>query len=300
MLNRLDRCPLCGSLDFAPDFVAHCVRRADGREWHVVRCAACTISFLNPQPDWIELQAYYTADYDPYTADHSIETLEAEVAAARAKGEFRHIPIRPGLRLLDVGCGGGAFLKVARALGAEVYGVEPSEHGAAAARAQGLPVFHGQLHDYMEAAPSGPRFDVVTANHVVEHHPSPVDALRQMSSLLAPGGYLWFAVPNGAGATAAALKARWHSVDAPYHLVHFTPTAARLAVERAGLKIRRLYTYSLPSALFASLCDIWRYRYLAPRKLTQRLGVLKRLAERRARAMDEAGVGEAIIVEAAP
>jgi 2-polyprenyl-3-methyl-5-hydroxy-6-metoxy-1,4-benzoquinol methylase len=297
MLKTLDRCPLCGSTAIAPDFVARCVRRQDDRDWRVARCAGCTLGFLNPQPDWEELALYYGADYGPYTPDRSLSTFEADVAAARASGRHRHIRIAAGLRILDVGCGAGAFLKVAGALGAAAEGVEPSEHGVKAARAQGLRVFEGQLHDYLKSS-DGRRFDVVAASHVVEHHPSPVDVLRQMRSLLAPGGYVWFAVPNAGGETAEALKARWHSVDVPFHLMQFTPASATLAVERAGLKLRRQYTYSLPSAAFGSFCDIWRHRYFAPRKITQRVGVLTTLAATRARAMDERGAGEAIIVEA--
>jgi 2-polyprenyl-3-methyl-5-hydroxy-6-metoxy-1,4-benzoquinol methylase len=236
----------------------------------------------------------------PVYQHHAVGAFEAVVAEARAAGEFRHIKITPGLKVLDVGCGGGAFLRVVRELGGEVAGVEPSEHGAKAARAQGLPVFHGQLHDYINSGAADRRFDVVTASHVLEHHPEPVEMLKQMKSLLGPSGYVWFAVPNIASETAAVLKERWHGVDAPFHLTHFTPKAALAAVDRAGLRPRRQYTSSVPAVTFLALCDIWRHRYFAPRKLTQKIGFLRGVAERRSKAMDAAGLGEAIVVEATP
>lgn len=299
MLSELKHCPICGSASFAPDFVAYCTRRNDGRTWPISRCSECTVGFINPQPDWSELSAYYDATYDPYVTDHGVGSPDIEAIKA-AGGEFRHIIIRPGLRLLDIGCGGGAFLAVARALGAVVYGVEPSAHGAKMARSQALDVFHGQLHEFLESDERTRRFDAITMNHVIEHHPAPVEALKQAKSLLAPGGFIWFSAPNIQSTTARVLKHRWHSTDAPYHLMHFTPAAARIAVERAGLAPRRLYTYSLPSAAFASYADIWRYRYLAPRSLTLKLPMLRRLAGRRAAQMDAAGSGEAVIVEAVP
>ncbi|MEX0643790.1 MAG: methyltransferase domain-containing protein [Parvularculaceae bacterium] len=301
MLNQLDACPVCGGRDLSLDFIGRCARRDDGRAWRVDKCASCSLRFINPQPDWRELSSYYDAAYEAYEPEHGLQSLEAEIERARKTGEFRHIPLRPGLRVLDVGCGGGAFLSVARAVGAEVYGVEPSAAGVASARAAGLPVFHGELHQFLQSAESARRFDVITSNHVVEHHPAPVDLLKQMASLLAPDGYLWFAVPNIESRTAAALKERWHSVDLPFHLMHFTPASMRRAVERAGLRIRREYTHSLPSATLSSLTTLWRQKYLLPRRLSERLSpILGGLAAAHARRMDETGDGEAIIIEATP
>ncbi|WP_411818136.1 class I SAM-dependent methyltransferase [Hyphococcus sp. DH-69] len=253
---------------------------------------------MNPQPGPDLLSQYYTDKYDPYEADHGLTELDAEIEAAKAKGEFRHIKITPGLRILDVGCGGGAFLRVAKALGAVVQGVEPSEFGVATARKSGIPVFHGQLDEYINSEGCEEQFDVVTSNHVVEHHPDPVRLLGEMRSLLAPSGYVWFGVPNADSRTARKLKKHWHANDLPYHLMQFTPSSAALAVEKAGMSIRRQYTTSLPTATMASLYDIWRYRYFIPRKVTQKLPFLRPLGVRVSKDMDAKGEGEAIIIEA--
>lgn len=298
MPTPLQRCPICGSDAIRPDFVGFCQRRRDGREWPISQCTGCGTRLLNPQPTWDELTPYYDAGYVAYGPAPGPSSQDAEIAAAKRSGRHRHVAIRPGLRVLDVGCGGGAFLVVARALGAEVAGVEPSEHGVRNARAAGLDVFHGPLDAYLAGPGAERRFDLITANHVVEHHASPVDLLAQMRRLLAPGGRVWFAVPNIESETARALKAHWHSVDLPFHLYHFTPASAQLAAEKAGLRVLQRSTYSFPHAAFQSFRTIWRRRLLLPLRISNRLPGLRGIAERRARRMDAAGEGEAILIEA--
>jgi hypothetical protein len=124
---------------------------------------------MNPQPTWAELEDYYTASYDPYDPSHGAEAPDdVIVAKARRDGEFRHVRISPGTRLLGVGGGAGFFPRIAARFGAEVQGVEPSDIAASRARESGIPVFTGTVEDY--AGSSGDRqFDLITANHVLEH-----------------------------------------------------------------------------------------------------------------------------------
>jgi len=86
--------------------------------------------------------------------------------------------IRPlkGLRLLDVGCGGGLIAEPLARLGAEVTGIDPGEDTVAAARIhaaqQGVEIdYRATTIETLEA--TGEKFDVVTALEVVEHVPEP-------------------------------------------------------------------------------------------------------------------------------
>ena len=290
---QLANCPVCNSTAIQGHYCARTTRaQIDSRMWSVWHCRNCTHGFMNPQPSWQELAPYYAGNYEAYDAEHG--------ATDKIDGKLRHIPVPTNKRLLDVGCGGGAFLRAAHKLGADIEGVEPSAHGVARARQAGIKVFHGTLEEYVAAGNSGP-FDVITANHVIEHVPRPVATLSAMKSLLAPGGYIWVAVPNASYPLARKLHGYWHSTDLPYHLMQFSPQSMALAGRQAGLEVRSQQSESIPRMVAASLRLYLRYRWWLPRRLTDRMGWIDRnWAPRFAQSMDRRCSGEAILTVFTP
>jgi SAM-dependent methyltransferase len=262
----------------------------------MARCSQCQHGFLNPQPQWDELSDYYHSNYSPYQSSHGLaDEFDRTVQNARRSGSYRHVEISPGLRVLDIGCGGGSFLAVARALGGIVRGVEPSSFGVRAAREQGLEVFEGTLEDFARDAKQG-TFDLITFSHVVEHLCDPIATLSLAKTLLATNGKIWVAVPNGSCYYARSLTWRWHSSDLPLHLHHFSPESMRITAFRAGLSLDSLRTYSLPKAVKGSILQELRYRWKIPRRLAQ-VCLSQQRIERKAAEMDQRILGEAILAE---
>ena len=96
-----------------------------------------------------------------------------------------------GLRLLDIGCGGGLLCEPMARLGAEVVGADAAERNIPVARIHaeqsGLAIDY--RHTTAEAlAETGERFDVVLNMEVVEHVPDPLAYLTACRQLLKPGG----------------------------------------------------------------------------------------------------------------
>jgi 2-polyprenyl-3-methyl-5-hydroxy-6-metoxy-1,4-benzoquinol methylase len=295
-VKLVSSCPICNSLAHSSVFAAPTTRGQDSRLWKVSECTECGHQFMNPQPSWEELQPYYDEGYSAYDPNRDTGANDEEtVTAAREAGSFRYLPLPTGKRLLDVGCGAGTFLRISKKLGAIEQGVEPSEYAAGIARRQGLNVFCGTLEEF--AATTADRFDIVTSHHVMEHVPNPIETLKGMKSLLAPGGFIWIAVPNAAYSLARALKGKWHSADLPYHLMQFSPQSIARAATEAGLRIRHQRTQSIPHLVEASLGQYLRYRWMIPRRLLANTKASKRLAQWYADRSDAAGNGEAIITE---
>ncbi len=104
-----------------------------------------------------------------------------------------------GLRLVDIGCGGGILSEPMARLGAKVVGLDPSRTNTEIAR---LHAERSSLAiDYRattaeELAASGERFDVVLAMEVVEHVSDMRAFLVAASDLLKPGGLIFVATIN--------------------------------------------------------------------------------------------------------
>ena len=147
-----------------------------------------------------------------------------------------------GLRVLDVGCGGGILSEALAERGASVLGIDLAESALQAAEAHraGQAVEY-RLESSRETAARGEGFDVVTCMEMLEHVADPAAVLRDIHALLKPGGWAFFSTIN------RTLKARLGAVYAAEYLLHLVPQSthqydwfikpaelARMA-ERAGL-----------------------------------------------------------------
>jgi len=105
-----------------------------------------------------------------------------------------------GLRLLDIGCGGGLLSEPMTRLGFHVVGVDASERniGTASAHAaeQGLQIDYRASTAEALVAAGEPLFDVVLNMEVIEHVADPREYLRSCASLLKPGGMMIVATMN--------------------------------------------------------------------------------------------------------
>jgi 2-polyprenyl-3-methyl-5-hydroxy-6-metoxy-1,4-benzoquinol methylase len=258
-------CPVCATSDAG--FYAVATDRlfslAAGR-FQLRRCRSCGCLFQNPLPDSIALASFYPRRYW-WSADPGSGFSATLGKIERAYREFvglDHVRFLQrctrgggrGRSLLDIGCGSGTFLHLARKRGFVPYGMDMSEHAVAAARAQyDLPVRQGDIgSDLWE----GHSFDFITMFHVLEHLPAPGKALEYARGLLKPGGSLILQVPNASSFQACVFGARWYGLDVPRHLINFTPRSLGMLLDRTGLSWRMTTRFSLrdnPAALVSSV-----------------------------------------------
>lgn len=109
--------------------------------------------------------------------------------------------IRPleGLRLLDIGCGGGLLSEPLARMGADVVGIDPAERNVSVASLHAEQ--SGVSVDYRATtaealADAGERFDAVLAMEVVEHVADVSLFIRRAAEMVKPGGLMCAATLN--------------------------------------------------------------------------------------------------------
>jgi cyclopropane fatty-acyl-phospholipid synthase-like methyltransferase len=134
--------------------------------------------------------------YGSGIGEDELARLEAQGAAMAAATRmiFAQAGIRPGMRVLDLGCGAGDVSFVAAdlvGLGGSVVGIDRSAGALARARLRagqrGLAQVRFVQGDLQDPAPGGP-FDAIVERLVLMWIPDPAALLRRQATVLRPGG----------------------------------------------------------------------------------------------------------------
>lgn len=117
------------------------------------------------------------------------------IFARRGVYDFCGDVVAKGSQVLDIGCGYGAELIPFVQKGCKAYGIEASPHRAAAAERVGVRTAAVRVEKLNEGT-FGTRFDLVFANHVLEHVVDPHEFLTALEKVVKPNGYICISVPN--------------------------------------------------------------------------------------------------------
>jgi len=110
-------------------------------------------------------------------------------------------PPLPGLRVLDVGCGGGILADSMARKGAQVLGIDLASKALKVAQLHALEaqtpgVQYREISIEALAAEMPASFDVVTCMEMLEHVPDPASVVRACAALVKPGGSVFFSTIN--------------------------------------------------------------------------------------------------------
>jgi SAM-dependent methyltransferase len=149
-----------------------------------------------------------------------------------------------GLRLLDAGCGNGAFTEVliARCAPAAVSAIDPSEGQLSYARTRpGAKLAEFRVGDAQALPYPDKSFDAATMALVISFIPDPVKAAIEMKRVVKPGGwvatYMWDLPGGGIPVEPMYRALRSLGIDAPMPGVEVSSRDGMRAVwEKAGLK----------------------------------------------------------------
>lgn len=196
-----------------------------------VVCKGCGFVYRNPQWDdresarfYAHASHYYAQVYDNLRLSEAREGPETQAAQARL-AELRQW-LSPPARLLDVGAGSGALVKVARAAGFEAMGLELDQEACKAAQERGVPMMHGSLEHCRHPTAS---FAAVTAFHVLEHVTDVHRFLAKAYRLCGADGLLLIEVPD-----TETVRVPIKDYLLPEHNWHFTGRSLRALLASTG------------------------------------------------------------------
>ncbi|MFC5066840.1 bifunctional 2-polyprenyl-6-hydroxyphenol methylase/3-demethylubiquinol 3-O-methyltransferase UbiG [Flaviflagellibacter deserti] len=186
----------------------------------------------------------------PYAPLHRLNPARLTYVRDRLCEHFgrdpKNIRSLKGLRILDVGCGGGILSEPLTRLGAKVTGIEPAEESIEIARTHAKE--SGLKIDYRpttaeKVLAADETFDVVIASEVIEHVADPAGFVRTLSALAKPGGLVLFSTLNrtlksyALAIVGAEYILRWVPPKTHDWQKFVTPGELRRFVRSAGLNV---------------------------------------------------------------
>ena len=169
-----------------------------------------------------------------------------DAACRQFERDGKRLDSLKGLRILDIGCGGGILCEPLARLGASMVGADPAEPNIEAAR---LHAAADELTiDYRATtaealADAGERFDVVLAMEVVEHVADLGLFVKRCAEMVKPGGLLIAATLNrtlksfALAIVGAEYVLRWLPRGTHQWDKFVTPNELEAALERHGLQV---------------------------------------------------------------
>jgi len=233
-------CSSCGSskhdvLGWNPDFPAH----------RIIFCKDCGLMWTYPSPSQELLNKLYQADYRAIRRENPTDNyIESMDERARAQMQFILVNSRrdyKGASILDIGCSVGSLLLLFSELTDNLVGFEPDIVMAHIARRR-LPssanVYNQSFQSEMFEENT---FDLITASHLLEHVPQPVEFLTGLFRLLRNNGILFLEVPNETKSGVREIVRAGHR--GLMHLTFFDLQTLPKIIKRAGGEVVWIQTF---------------------------------------------------------
>jgi len=233
-MTKHTECTVCGGTRLRP--------MSGYERFHLGQCARCGFVFALAIPTLEELERHYQG----YGRNDYLSPL---TIAAYHKVLDSFEPYRKTNRLIDVGCGIGYFLEVAKERGWEVHGTEFTDKAVEICTAKGISMRKGPLDpaNYPEGS-----FDVITSFEVIEHINNPREELSYFNTLLRKGGLVYLTTPNFNSLERLYLKDRYNVIAYPEHLSYYTPSTLTRVFKGAGFKRKSVQTTGISLSRFKS------------------------------------------------
>jgi len=247
-------CYICQSDRRRPLLVAEDDLTGKPGRFPFVVCQECGLSYQFPRINIEGIKAFYGDEYIAHRKKRSWGPLGRLVTKAMEKLDRsklaitrRYVELQSTDEVMDVGCGAGTFLLMAK----ELYGIKPV--GVDFIDLASLPgfdqiEFHCGL--FYDADVGRNRFKLITMWHFLEHDYDPGRSLRKAGEALQVDGRLVIEVPRLDSLSYRLYRERWPGLQAPQHTVLYSKETFLRQVTDAGFEVVDYLPYGAYPAYF--------------------------------------------------
>lgn len=212
-------------------------------EYDIVKCKECGYVYTSTRPEAEKLfKICYPDDYICFDAGKG-STVGRMLDKLRTHGQImqriKHLKSylqgERKIKMLEIGCGTGMFLKHCRDVeNYEVEGVEPNKKMCEVLRENNINVVNGKFEDI---SIRDKRYDVVCMFHVLEHVWDAVHSIKRINAILDAGGMLYLELPNYDTPARKLFGKYWFNYHAPRHLTHFDRESMHVVARECGFEV---------------------------------------------------------------
>lgn len=253
------KCRICGNQKNNQIFKVQEMMFGFNDVFDYFECSQCGCLQISEIPE--DISKYYPSNYYSFeylkTSILSLNNLERYLTTQRdkyvltGKGIIGHFinKVRPSYyvdiivrakinfnsKILDVGCGGGYFLKSLGDVGFNhLYGIDPYIENDLE-YPNGVKILKKSIFEIDD------KFDLIMFNHSFEHIHNPQDTLKSVSKLLSENGKLIIRIPTVSSHAWKKYNVHWIQLDAPRHFYLYSVDSIKLLCMEARLSLTDSY-----------------------------------------------------------
>lgn len=238
-------------------------------EFTFVRCTSCGLVYLQNRPCTSELSVIYPPDYIPYHFNEYLGPLIAGFRNFVQKSKIQAIAhyAQPECTIIDVGCGSGELLRIAKKLGDSSWhliGVDFAEEAMINLKRFNIEGRQGRFETMSWEKSLLPQ--VIVMNQVIEHLDDPFQVVACAFDLLQPGGVLIIETPSIEGWDAKLFQKRyWGGWHTPRHWNLYDQHTLEFLLKKHGFEIVETTYLLSPNFWLQSLHHLIVDRLAMPR-----------------------------------
>ncbi|NVN93002.1 MAG: class I SAM-dependent methyltransferase [Desulfuromonadales bacterium] len=198
---------------------------------HVNKCTICGLVYKGQFPTSCGLDKIYSAEYTHFNDGGEWKKnhyyYSAKQKLDRCKKMLNSKASNKSIRILDVGCGSGNFVSVARDLGYDAYGIDP--HLPSHCQ---KPYLENKNLDEISTS----SFNIVVLLNVAEHLVSPREFFMEVYRILANDGIVLLTCPYGNSLARKFYQKKWNHLLLDEHLLFWTPKSLSIMFSEIGFK----------------------------------------------------------------